>query len=105
VIDYRKAYVALKAIHTTFKEQFFTEKLYHNILAGGYLTYSKSLYTTFERLFIDGLVNSTYLIVQLLANIFKFFQIGRLNWYVLSLGAGLTMIVFILLVITIRGGL
>ncbi|HIQ48941.1 MAG TPA: NADH-quinone oxidoreductase subunit L, partial [Aquifex aeolicus] len=70
-----------------------------------YLTYSKSLYTTFERLFIDGLVNSTYLIVQLLANIFKFFQIGRLNWYVLSLGAGLTMIVFILLVITIRGGL
>ncbi|AAC07303.1 NADH dehydrogenase I chain L [Aquifex aeolicus VF5] len=105
VIDYNKAYESLKFIHTTFKEQFFTEKLYHNVVAGGYLTYSRSLYSTVERLFIDGIVNATYPIVELLGSVLKFFQNGRLSWYVMGLATGLTIIVLILFAITIRGGL
>ncbi|RUM30473.1 MAG: NADH-quinone oxidoreductase subunit L, partial [Aquifex sp.] len=105
VIDYKRAYESLKFIHTTFKEQFFTEKLYHNLIAGGYLTYSRSLYSTVERLFIDGIVNVTYPVVELLGSILKFFQNGRLSWYVMGLATGLTIIVLILFAITIRGGL
>lgn len=48
VLDPEKLYQSLKPVHTTFKEQFFTERLYHKILAGGYMLYSKVLYTTFE---------------------------------------------------------
>ena len=33
IINPEKAYEALKPFHTTFKEQFFTERLYHKVLA------------------------------------------------------------------------
>jgi len=103
-IDYEKAYEALKALHTTFKEQFFTERLYHNIIAASYLMYSKTLYVTFERLFIDGIVNSTYKITEGLGNLLKLLQAGKINWYVAWISIGLTLVVLTITLITIKGG-
>ena len=54
IIPPEKAYEALTPLHTTFKEQFFTERLYHKVLAYGYLFYSRVLYATAERQLIDG---------------------------------------------------
>ena len=104
VIDYEKMYESLKTLHTTFKEQFFTERFYHNVVAFGYLLYSRTLYATFEKLFIDGIVNSTYTIVQELGSTLKLLQVGKINWYAIWLSIGLTIIVLILIAITIRGG-
>ena len=104
VIDYERAYESLKALHTVFKEQFFTEKLYHNVIAASYLMYSRTLYATFERLFIDGIVNSTYPIVQGLGGLLKLLQVGKINWYAAWISIGLAIIVLTLTLITIKGG-
>ena len=104
VIDYERAYESLKALHTVFKEQFFTEKLYHNVIAASYLMYSRTLYATFERLFIDGIVNSTYPIVQGLGGLLKFLQVGKINWYAAWISIGLAIIVLTITLITIKGG-
>ncbi|WP_459776193.1 NADH-quinone oxidoreductase subunit L [Aquifex pyrophilus] len=66
VIDYRRAYESLKFIHTTFKEQFFTEKLYHNVIGGGYLSVSRLTFKGVDRGLIDGFINLLY------KNFFKF---------------------------------
>ncbi|MDW8066507.1 MAG: NADH-quinone oxidoreductase subunit L, partial [Aquificaceae bacterium] len=79
-------------LHTTFKEQFFTEKLYHRVLAGGYLFYSKILYMTAERQFIDGIVNGTYPLVRGVGSILKTLQTGKLNMYVFSISVGLMLL-------------
>ncbi|MDW8295052.1 MAG: NADH-quinone oxidoreductase subunit L [Aquificaceae bacterium] len=84
-VDPHRVYESLKPLHTTFREQFFTEKLYHNVLAGGYLFYSKILYMTAERQLIDGLVNLTYPTVRSTGSLFRTLQRGKLNFYVLSL--------------------
>ncbi|RMH80848.1 MAG: NADH-quinone oxidoreductase subunit L, partial [Acidobacteria bacterium] len=97
LIDPQRAYAALKPLHTTFKEQFFTERLYHRVLAGGYMLYSRVLYTVAERQFIDGVVNATYPAVRNLGEVFKLVQPGRINLYALFLSVGL----FILLILTL----
>jgi NADH-quinone oxidoreductase subunit L len=51
---------AFAPLRVTFKEQFFTEKLYHNILAKGYMTLSKVAFYTGDRFVIDGLINTAY---------------------------------------------
>ncbi|MCS7197005.1 MAG: NADH-quinone oxidoreductase subunit L, partial [Aquificaceae bacterium] len=84
-VDPHRVYESLKPLHTTFREQFFTERLYHNVLAGGYLFYSKILYMTAERQLIDGLVNLTYPAVRSTGSLFRTLQRGKLNFYVLSL--------------------
>jgi NADH-quinone oxidoreductase subunit L len=95
VLDPEKLYQSLKPVHTTFKEQFFTERLYHKILAGGYMLYSKVLYATFERQFIDGLVNGSYAVSSALGSLFKGLQQGRVNLYVLFLLVGFSLLVLI----------
>jgi NADH-quinone oxidoreductase subunit L len=94
-LDPEKLYQSLKPVHTTFKEQFFTERLYHKILAGGYMLYSKVLYATFERQFIDGLVNSSYAVSSALGSLFKGLQQGRVNLYILFLLVGFSLLVLI----------
>jgi NADH-quinone oxidoreductase subunit L len=95
VLDHEKLYQSLKPVHTTFKEQFFTERLYHKILAGGYMLYSKVLYATFERQFIDGLVNGSYAVSSALGSLFKGLQQGRVNLYILFLLVGFSLLVLI----------
>jgi NADH-quinone oxidoreductase subunit L len=94
-LDPEKLYQSLKPVHTTFKEQFFTERLYHKILAGGYMLYSKVLYATFERQFIDGLVNGSYAVSSALGSLFKGLQQGRVNLYILFLLVGFSLLVLI----------
>jgi NADH-quinone oxidoreductase subunit L len=94
-LDPEKLYQSLKPVHTTFKEQFFTERLYHKILAGGYMLYSKVLYTTFERQFIDGIVNGSYAVSSALGSLFKGLQQGRVNLYLLFLLVGFSLLVLI----------
>jgi NADH-quinone oxidoreductase subunit L len=95
VLDPEKLYQSLKPVHTTFKEQFFTERLYHKILAGGYMLYSKVLYATFERQFVDGIVNGSYAVSSALGSLFKGLQQGRVNLYVLFLLVGFSLLVLI----------
>jgi NADH-quinone oxidoreductase subunit L len=95
VLDPEKLYQSLKPVHTTFREQFFTERLYHKILAGGYMLYSKVLYATFERQFIDGIVNGSYAVSSALGSLFKGLQQGRVNLYVLFLLLGFSLLVLI----------
>jgi NADH-quinone oxidoreductase subunit L len=95
VLDPEKLYQFLKPIHTTLKEQFFTERLYHKILAGGYMLYSRLLYATFERQFIDGIVNSSYTLSSALGSLFKGLQQGRVNLYILFLLVGFSLLVLI----------
>jgi NADH-quinone oxidoreductase subunit L len=95
VLDPEKLYQSLKPVHTTFREQFFTERLYHKILAGGYMLYSKVLYATFERQFVDGIVNGSYAVSSALGSLFKGLQQGRVNLYVLFLLLGFSLLVLI----------
>jgi NADH-quinone oxidoreductase subunit L len=95
VLDPEKLYQSLKPVHTTFREQFFTERLYHKILAGGYMLYSKVLYATFERQFVDGIVNGSYAVSSALGSLFKGLQQGRVNLYLLFLLVGFSLLVLI----------
>ncbi|MFN7065652.1 MAG: proton-conducting transporter membrane subunit, partial [Aquificaceae bacterium] len=56
-INPEKAYESLKPLHTTFKEQFFTERFYHKGIAGGYMSFSRSLFILGDRFIIDGFLN------------------------------------------------
>ncbi len=103
-IDPERAYESLKAVHTTFREQFFTEKLYHGILAAGYMSYSKVLYLVGERQFIDGIVNGTAYVVQSVGQGLKFLQAGKLNWYALGLASGFAILALLLLALIYGGG-
>ena len=103
-IDPEKAYGSLKALHTLFREQFFTERLYHRVLAWGYLSYSKILYTVGERQFIDGVVNGVATVTQSVGQGLRFLQAGRLNWYAIGLGAGSLILIAFMVLSTIRGG-
>jgi NADH-quinone oxidoreductase subunit L len=94
-LDPEKLYQSLKPVHTTFREQFFTERLYHKILAGGYMLYSKVLYATFERQFVDGIVNGSYAVSSALGSLFKGLQQGRVNLYLLFLLVGFSLLVLI----------
>ncbi|MFN7065977.1 MAG: NADH-quinone oxidoreductase subunit L, partial [Aquificaceae bacterium] len=95
LIDPQKAYESLKPLHTTFKEQFFTERLYHKVLAGGYLFYSKMLYLTMETRLIDGVVNSTYSLARGVGGVFKDLQAGKLNLYILFLSVGFLLLLML----------
>lgn len=75
-IDHSRAYRALKPIADTFREQFYTEKLYHKLIAYGYLVVSKALYRIGDRITIDGFIN-------LLA--FLYFRVVRFLWMKLDI--------------------
>ena len=103
VVDVGRVYEGLRVVHETFKEQFFTEKLYHKFIARGYLDSSKVLYISGERQLIDGIVNGLARIVSSVGESFRFLQGGKLNWYVVSLSLGLSVLVFLILMVS--GGL
>ncbi len=104
VIDVNKAYESMKVLHSTFKNQFYTEHLYHKVLAKGYLAYSKVLYSSGERQFIDGVVNGSAYLVRNVGSLFTFIQNGKLNWYMFGLGAGGALLLIVLLIIGVGGG-
>jgi NADH-quinone oxidoreductase subunit L len=61
------------------------EKLYQSLV----------LYATFERQFIDGLVNGSYAMSSALGSLFKGLQQGRVNLYLLFLLVGFSLLVLI----------
>ncbi|MDM7266209.1 MAG: NADH-quinone oxidoreductase subunit L, partial [Aquificaceae bacterium] len=76
IINPEKAYEALKPLHTTFKEQFFTERLYHKVLAKGYMSLSRVLFLVGDRFIIDGFLN--------LLN-FLYFKVVKFLWMKLDI--------------------
>ena len=76
IINPEKAYEALKHLHTTFKEQFFTERLYHKVLAKGYMSLSRVLFLVGDRFIIDGFLN--------LLN-FLYFKVVKFLWMKLDI--------------------
>ena len=53
-------YPSLRAVHTLFREQFFTERFYHSFVAKGYLLLSKGAFQVGDRRIIDGFINFSY---------------------------------------------
>ncbi|MFN3814059.1 MAG: NADH-quinone oxidoreductase subunit L, partial [Aquificaceae bacterium] len=80
-----------------FREQFFTERFYHRVMAWGYVKVSKTLYHVNERKVIDGLVNATYYIANLVGSSIKPLQDGRVNHYAFAMYIGLGLILFLIL--------
>jgi NADH-quinone oxidoreductase subunit L len=76
VLDPEKLYQYLKPVHTTFKEQFFTERLYHKGLAKGYMELSRGLFLVGDRFLIDGFIN--------LLN-FLYFRVVKFLWIKLDI--------------------
>jgi len=76
VFDPEKLYQSLKPVHTTFKEQFFTERLYHKGLARGYMDLSRGLFLVGDRFLIDGFIN--------LLN-FLYFRVVKFLWIKLDI--------------------
>ena len=76
IINPEKAYEALKPLHTTLKEQFFTERLYHKVLAKGYMSLSRVLFLVGDRFIIDGFLN--------LLN-FLYFKVVKFLWMKLDI--------------------
>jgi NADH-quinone oxidoreductase subunit L len=76
VLDLEKLYQSLKPVHTTFKEQFFTEKLYHKGFAKGYMELSRGLFLVGDRFLIDGFIN--------LLN-FLYFRVVKFLWIKLDI--------------------
>jgi NADH-quinone oxidoreductase subunit L len=59
------------------------------------MLYSKVLYATFERQFIDRVVNGSYVVSSALGSLFKGLQQGRVNLYLLFLLVGFSLLVLI----------
>ncbi|MEZ0362053.1 MAG: NADH-quinone oxidoreductase subunit L, partial [Hydrogenobacter sp.] len=97
IIDHTKAYKALKPIADTFREQFYTEKLYHRIIAFGYLSLSRGVYIIMEWRFIDGAVNKTYQMAQFIGNSLRIFQNGKINYYNFVIYVGFTIILLLII--------
>jgi NADH-quinone oxidoreductase subunit L len=76
VLDPEKLYQSLKPVHTTFKEQFFTERLYHKGFARGYIELSRGLFLVGDRFLIDGFIN--------LLN-FLYFKVVKFLWIKLDI--------------------
>jgi NADH-quinone oxidoreductase subunit L len=75
-LDPEKLYQSLKPVHTTFREQFFTERLYHKGLARGYMDLSRGLFLAGDRFLIDGFIN--------LLN-FLYFRVVKFLWIKLDI--------------------
>ncbi len=98
LVEPERAYESLKTLHTTFKEQFFTEKLYHKILANGYMLYSNLIYAAFEKQFIDKIVESTYRLSNGIGDFVKFLHTGKINHYMWTAYLGIAIFLIILIV-------
>jgi len=59
-ISPERGFEVFGALHTTFKEQFFTEKIYHRGVARGYFLLSRVLHSFGDRFLIDGFINLSY---------------------------------------------
>jgi NADH-quinone oxidoreductase subunit L len=75
-LDPEKLYQSLKPVHTTFREQCFTERLYHKGLAKGYIELSRGLFLVGDRFLIDGFIN--------LLN-FLYFRVVKFLWIKLDI--------------------
>ncbi len=90
VVDVGKAYESLRGLHTTFREQFFTEKLYHKVLAWGYLRSSRFAYNLGDRTVIDGTINLTYRsLLKVFKLVWKAFDIKSIDILIHTLAIGM----------------
>jgi NADH-quinone oxidoreductase subunit L len=76
LVDPQRAYEALKPLHTAFREQFFTERLYHRGVARGYMGLSRAIFLAGDRVLIDGFLN--------LLN-FLYFRVVKFLWMKLDI--------------------
>ncbi|MCS7171373.1 MAG: NADH-quinone oxidoreductase subunit L [Aquificaceae bacterium] len=76
LLDPQKVYESLRPLHTTFREQFFTERLYHRVVAGGYMSLSRVLFLAGDRALIDGIINLLNLL---------YFKVVRFLWMKLDI--------------------
>nr|WP_238544174.1 hypothetical protein [Hydrogenobaculum sp. SN] len=65
-VDPNTLYELFKPIHTLMKSQFYTEYIYHNIIAKGYLVISRLVYKAVDRIIIDGFVNGVAKVFMIL---------------------------------------
>ncbi|NPA41106.1 MAG: NADH-quinone oxidoreductase subunit L, partial [Aquificae bacterium] len=77
-------------IRITFKEQFFTEKLYHKGFARGYMALSKVAFYVGDRFVIDGTINTAYKgFFRVAKEVWKAFDIKSIDifihWLALSM--------------------
>ena len=66
IVDPNTLYELFKPIHTLVKSQFYTEYIYHNIIAKGYLAISRLIYKAVDRIIIDGFVNGVAKVFMIL---------------------------------------
>jgi NADH-quinone oxidoreductase subunit L len=89
-VDPGRAYEVLRYFHELFREQFFTEKFYHNVLARGYLKLSRRTYLLGDRTVIDGTINATYrALLRSFKVIWKAFDIKSIDIFIHALAIGM----------------
>ncbi len=76
VLSPEELHKTLRPVAVTFREQFFTEKLYHKGFARGYMLFSKAAYYLGDRFIIDGSINLSYK---------GFFRLAKDTWKALDI--------------------
>ncbi|WP_457601131.1 proton-conducting transporter transmembrane domain-containing protein, partial [Hydrogenivirga sp.] len=83
VVSPEGAASALAPIRVTFKEQFFTERLYHRGFARGYMVASKVAFYTVDRFVIEGFINVSYkLFFRFAKDTWKAFDIKSIDIFI-----------------------
>ena len=89
VVSPEGVYSTFKPLHATFREQFFTEKLYHKGFGKGYMLLSKLIYKVGDRFIIDGTINTAYRTFFLVAkDTWKAFDIKSIDLFIHGLVLG-----------------
>jgi NADH-quinone oxidoreductase subunit L len=82
-------YPSLRPLHTLFKEQFFTEWLYHRFVAKGYLQVSRVAFLAGDRTVIDGTINHAYrFFLRAVKVVWKIFDVKSIDLLLHCLAIG-----------------
>jgi len=83
-------YLRLRSVHTLFREQFYTERIYHRVIAWGYVLGSKVLYRAGDRFLIDGTINLSYRsFLRFAKDLWKSFDIKSIDVFIHFLAMGM----------------
>jgi NADH-quinone oxidoreductase subunit L len=90
VLDVDRVYGSMRVLHNTFRNQFFTEALYHKVIARGYLNLSKATFLVGDRGVIDGTINLSYkLFFRATRTIWKLLDIKSIDIFIHWLALGM----------------
>jgi len=104
-VDPNTLYELFKPIHTLMKSQFYTEYIYHNIIAKGYLAISRLVYKAVDRIIIDGFVNGVASATSNYGKPISRLQNGKLNYYALYMLYGVVFVFLLLILVIFKGGI